>query len=305
MRFITYVRQGAPRPAVLRDADVIDLTGVASLLEVIRMGDDGRALAAAALDGPATCRLDEVELQAPIPSPDRFLMATGWNYVAHFEEGVGKRGDGVADLPEFPSFFCKADTSVTGPREAIPYDAGLTEQLDSEAEIAVVVGRGGRNLPAEDVPDHLFGYMLANDVTARDIQRRHGGQWFKGKSIDGSCPMGPWLSTPDEVDAGQPIDLRCTVNGERLQDATTELMIFSIPRLVSELSRALTLRPGDILLTGTPKGVGYARTPPLFLAPGDEVVVSSSRLGELRNRVVETPLTTYVPADSGVGADTT
>lgn len=293
MRFVTYDRGGRPQPAVLRDLDVIDVPEVSSLVELIRTGDEGIGLAERALHGPASARLADVRLLAPIPHPERFVMATGWNYLAHFEEGIGKRGDGVGELPEYPSFFCKAGTTVTGPREPIPYDAKLSEQLDVEAEIAVVIGRSGRSIAPEDVSKHVFGYMLANDVTARDIQRRHGGQWFKGKSIDCSCPMGPWLSTPEELHDGQALDLCCTVNGRRLQDATTDLMIFSIPQLVSELSRALTLVPGDILLTGTPQGVGYARTPPLFLKPGDEVVVSSSRLGELRNRVVEQPLTAY------------
>lgn len=230
---------------------------------------------------------------APIPRPDRFLMATGWNYLDHFKEGLGKRGDGVTELPEYPSFFAKAETTVIGPSDPIPYDAQLTQQLDFEAEIAVVIGTGGRNIPVDKVGRHLFGYTLANDVSARDIQRRHGGQWLKGKSIDGSCPLGPYLVTADEINPDEPINLSCSLNGEIMQSATTDLMIFSISQLVSHLSEAMTLRSGDILLTGTPQGVGYARTPPRFLLPGDEVVVSSSRLGTLRNRVMERSLATY------------
>jgi len=252
------------------------------------------------LDRPSSALLEDVRLLAPIPEPERFVMATGWNYLAHFNEGVGKRNDEVTELPEFPSFFAKADTTVIGPTDPIPFDAKLTEQLDCEAEIAVVIGRGGRNIPAAEVGRHLFGYMLANDVSARDIQRRHGGQWFKGKSIDGTCPLGPYLTTADEIALGEPLDLTCAVNSDVLQDATTDLMIFSISQLVSALSEAMTLRPGDILLTGTPEGVGYARTPPRFLAPGDEVVVSSSRLGELRNRVVEQSMTTYTTSTAEV-----
>ena len=296
MQLVTYDLNGLPQPALLRGTDLIDITNVESVLDLIRLGDAGRRLTAASLDGAAR-KLDEVRLLAPIPHPNRFIMATGFNYLAHFDDGIGRRGDGIADLPEFPSFFSKADTTVTGPRESIPFDASLSEQLDWEAEIAVVIGRRGRNIPPDAAASHVFGYMLANDVTARDIQRRHGGQWFKGKSIDGSCPMGPWLLTADEVVDGEPFDLRCTVNGEVQQEATTDLMIFSIPELVSQLSSALTLEPGDILLTGTPEGVGYARNPPRFLEPGDEVVVSSSKLGQLRNRVVEQQLTTYVQSD--------
>jgi 2-keto-4-pentenoate hydratase/2-oxohepta-3-ene-1,7-dioic acid hydratase in catechol pathway len=136
-------------------------------------------------------------------------------------------------------------------------------------------------------------------VTARDIQRRHGGQWFKGKSIDATCPIGPWLVTADELAPDEPIEIHCTINGEVIQQATTDAMIFSIPALVASLAHAMTLHAGDIILTGTPDGVGYARTPPRFLRPGDEVVVSSRQLGELRNRVVERTLTSYEPSPGG------
>jgi 2,4-diketo-3-deoxy-L-fuconate hydrolase len=268
---------------------------VPRILDVIRLGDDGLRLAAAALDRPASAVLDDVHLLSPIPEPERFVLATGWNYLEHFHEGIGKRNDTVVELPEYPSFFAKADTTVIGPRDPLPYDAALTEQLDGEGEIAVVIGVGGRNIPVDQAPRHLFGYTLANDVTARDIQRRHGGQWLKGKSVDGTCPLGPALVTPDELDPAVPLDLTYSVNGEVMQDATTDLMIFTIAELVSSLSEAMTLQPGDILLTGTPAGAGYARNPPMFLAPGDEVVVASSALGELRNRVVEQSLTTYTP----------
>lgn len=294
MRFVTYDRDGTPQPAVLRGAELVDLD-VPRILDVIRLGGDGLRLAAAALDRPASAVLDDVHLLSPIPVPERFVLATGWNYLEHFTEGIGKRNDTVVELPEYPSFFAKADTTVIGPRDPLPFDAALTEQLDGEGEIAVVIGTGGRNIPVEQVPGHLFGYTLANDVTARDIQRRHGGQWLKGKSVDGTCPLGPALVTPDELDLTAPLDLTYSVNGEVLQDATTDLMIFSIAELVSSLSEAMTLQPGDILLTGTPAGAGYARNPPRFLAPGDEVVVASSALGELRNRVVEQSLTTYAP----------
>lgn len=291
MRLATYERNGMPQPAAIREGSLVDIPEVGSLAELIELGEAGRSLAEAALTRSPSRSLRDVRLLAPIPAPARCVMATGWNYLTHFDEGVGKRGDDLAELPEFPSFFTKADSTVIGPYDPIPYDAKLTEQLDSEAEIAVVIGTGGRNIPVEHAGRHVFGFMLANDVTARDIQRRHGGQWFKGKSIDGTCPMGPWLVTADEFEVTGTLDLSCTISGELLQQATTDLMIFSIPELVAALAHAMTLRPGDILLTGTPDGVGYARTPPRFLVPGDEVVVASDQLGELRNRVVEQSLT--------------
>lgn len=294
MQFVTYERDGGPQPALLRDGELVDLPGVASVLDLIRHDADGLATARAALDRSPDAAVDDVRLLAPIPAPARFVLATGWNYRAHFDEGMGKRNDEVTELPEYPSFFAKADTTVSGPSDVIPYDPKLSVQLDAEAEIAVVIGAGGRNIPAEQAHRHIFGYMLANDVSARDIQRRHGGQWLKGKSIDGSCPLGPALVTADELGPDELLDLACIINGEVMQEATTARMIFSIPELISSLSEAMLLVPGDILLTGTPEGVGYARNPPRFLAPGDEVVVSSSRLGELRNRVAEQSLTTYV-----------
>lgn len=294
MRFVTFERDGVPTPGVLRDDMVLGMTDVPSVLELIRNSEAGLHVAKDALEnGGSGVPLGDVRLLAPIPDPPRFVLATGWNYRGHFDEGTGKRNDDVTELPDYPSFFAKADTSVTGPADAIPYDTELTEQLDAEAEIAVVIGRGGRGIPVDRALDHVFGYALANDVSARDIQRRHGGQWFKGKSIDRSCPIGPYLVTADEFAPDAALDITCLVNGEVQQQATTDFMIFSIPELVSALSEAMTLRPGDILLSGTPEGVGYARTPPRYLKPGDEVVVSSSQLGELRNRVVEQSLTTY------------
>jgi 2,4-didehydro-3-deoxy-L-rhamnonate hydrolase len=163
--------------------------------------------------------------------------------------------------------------------------------MDYEAELAVVIGRAGRSIPAAEAMGHIFGYTLANDVTARDVQRRHGGQWLKGKGMDGSCPLGPWIVTADEIADPQVLPIQCHVNGVEKQSSNTRFMVFPIARLIEELSLAMTLLPGDILLTGTPEGVGYARTPPEFLSPGDEVTVTIPDIGELTNRVVEYSLT--------------
>ena len=163
--------------------------------------------------------------------------------------------------------------------------------MDYEAELAVVIGRAGRSIPAAEAMDHIFGYTLANDVTARDVQRRHGGQWLKGKGMDGSCPLGPWIVTADEIADPQDLPVRCDVNGVQKQDSNTRFMVFSIARLIEELSLAMTLLPGDILLTGTPEGVGYARTPPEYLSPGDEVTVTIPDIGRITNRVVASSLT--------------
>jgi 2,4-diketo-3-deoxy-L-fuconate hydrolase len=247
--------------------------------------DEARSLAAKA-DTAA-----EVELRAPIPHPRRNVFCMGWNYLTHFEEGQGRRGDEQEELPEYPAFFDKPTTAVIGPYDDIPFDPNFSETMDYEAELAVVIGRAGRSIPAAEAMDHVFGYTLANDVTARDVQRRHGGQWLKGKGMDGSCPLGPWIVTADEIADPQNLAIRCHVNGVEKQNSNTRFMVFPIARLIEELSLAMTLMPGDILLTGTPEGVGYARTPPEYLTPGDEVTVTIPEIGELTNRVVERSLT--------------
>lgn len=222
---------------------------------------------------------------APIPRPQRDLYCVGWNYLKHYSEGVGKRGNQETDLPEYPTFFNKATRSVIGPNQPVFYDSQFTERLDYEAEVAVIIGREGKNIDEADALDYIFGFTLANDVSARDVQRRHGGQWLKGKSMDGSCPLGPAIVTRAEVGAVEQLDIRGLVNGQVRQEARLSQLIFSIPRLIAELSRGMTLLPGDILLSGTPDGVGFAMEPPRFLKPGDQLVVESTALGRLESVV--------------------
>ncbi|MCA3747630.1 MAG: fumarylacetoacetate hydrolase family protein [Rubrobacter sp.] len=292
MKLITYL-DGRPRVGAVLDGAVVDLSGrFGSMLELIEGGEpalrEARSLAGAA--GPAA-RISEVRLLAPIPEPRRNVFCMGWNYQTHFEEGRGRREGQGEELPEYPTFFDKPTTTVIGPHDEIPFDPNFSEKIDYEAELAVVIGRAGRSIPAEEAMSYVFGYTAANDVTARDVQRRHGGQWLKGKGMDGSCPMGPWIVTADEIPDVQNLRVQCHVNGVRKQDSNTRFMIFPVARLIEELSLAMTLLPGDILLTGTPEGVGYARTPPEFLRPGDEVTVSVEGVGEISNRVVRKPLT--------------
>lgn len=235
--------------------------------------------------------LSDVLLAAPLRRFNRDILCTGWNYREHFEESRGKRGgQEPEDLPEHPVFFTKGPDTVIGPADDIAYDPELSQKYDYEAEIALVIGREGRSIPEERALDHVFGYFVANDVSQRDLQRAHGGQWLKGKSIDRTMPVGPWLTTADEID---PADLRvrCEVNGVTLQDAPSAAMAFPVPRLIAELSRGMTLRVGDVLLTGTPSGIGSARDPQVFLKHGDVVVTRISGLGELRNAVRTTQLT--------------
>lgn len=294
MRLISYGRtdRAGVRVGAVTAEGVVDLGDrFAAMLDLIGQGATGLAEARdLAATRPPSAALDDVRLAAPIPSPRRNVWCVGWNYLAHFEEGIGRRGTEQRDLPDHPAFFSKATTTVVGPDAPIPLDQDITERLDYEAELAVIIGRRVRSVPEAEALGCVFGYTLANDVSARDLQRRHGGQWLKGKSLDGTCPMGPWIVTADEIPDPQALRVQCLVNGEVRQDASTGQMIFSVARLIAELSRGTTLLPGDILLTGTPDGVGFARTPPVYLAPGDEVVVRIAAIGDLRNRVAATRL---------------
>lgn len=294
MKLITYL-DGHLRVGAVAGGRVADLSEkFDSMQTLIEEGEpaleEARSLAEKA---NPQAEVSEVELRAPIPHPRRNVFCMGWNYLTHFEEGQGRRGDNQEELPEYPTFFDKPTTTVVGPYDDIPFDPDFSEKMDYEAELAVVIGRAGRSIPAAEAMDHVFGYTLANDVTARDVQRRHGGQWLKGKGMDGSCPLGPWIVTADEIADPQDLTVRCDVNGVQKQDSNTRFMVFPIARLIEELSLAMTLVPGDILLTGTPEGVGYARTPPEYLSPGDEVTVTIPDIGRITNRVVERSLTRH------------
>lgn len=291
MRFITYSDNDRSRVGALLNGAVVDLGDhYDSLLSLIESDELGEVRRLAEEVSPIA-EIGEVKLEAPIPAPRRNLFCVGWNYLPHFDEGRGRREDQEQDLPEYPTFFTKATTTVAAPNSDIPFDAEFSEKIDYEAELAVVIGRQGSSILAEEAMQYVFGYMAANDVTARDVQRRHGGQWFKGKSMDQSCPMGPWLVEAEEISDPQNLGIQCRVNGVEKQNSNTKHMYFPIAALIAELSLGMTLLPGDILLTGTPEGVGQWREPPEFLRPGDEVTVAVSSIGELTNKLSERSLT--------------
>jgi 2-keto-4-pentenoate hydratase/2-oxohepta-3-ene-1,7-dioic acid hydratase in catechol pathway len=231
--------------------------------------------------------LSGAKVLAPIAAPPHNIMCVGKNYRAHAHEFTRSGFDAGAKaeeaIPDYPIIFTKPASAIIGPDEAIPLWDGLDAAVDYEAELAVVIGRGGRAIPRDRAFDHVFGYTILNDVTARDLQRRHK-QWFLGKGIDGFAPMGPWIVTADEIDGGA-LRVSCRVNGAVRQDATTADLIFDIPTLIEVISRSVTLSPGDIIATGTPEGVGIGFDPPRFLADGDSVEVEISGIGVLRNRV--------------------
>lgn len=221
---------------------------------------------------------------APIPRPKKNVVMLGINYREHVEEGARARSLDIK-YPEWPVYFTKPATSVIGQKGKVVKHK-VTDKLDWEVELAVVIGKKGRDIPKEKAYDHIFGYTVCLDMTARELQRIHG-QWFKGKSLDTFCPLGPWLVHKSGLPNPQQLRLVCRVNGEVMQDGNTRDMIFDIPTIIESLSAGLTLEPGDIISTGTPSGVGFARVPPLFLKPGDRVEAEVEGIGTLEVKIVE------------------
>ena len=258
--------------------------------DAIRPVADAQSIAEAAAEAHDSSqeplRLADVALDSPVFPLVRNPFCVGWNYVDHFAEGAAARGSGGAqELPDRPTFFTKATTSIIGPFDPVASHAAVTQTLDWEVELAVVIGAGGADIPEERALDAILGFCVANDVTARNVQRGHGGQWFRGKSLDGTSPIGPWVVTPDEIGELGPRAITCRVNGETVQSATLADLHFGVSRIIAELSAGLTLLPGDVILTGTPSGVGFARTPPRYLRAGDVVESEIDGIGVLRNEV--------------------
>ena len=228
--------------------------------------------------------LSDVRLFAPIPRPRKNVVCLGLNYAEHARESAQTRGQTVTILQD-PLFFTKAPTTINSPYGKLVIDPAVSVEIDWEVELAVIIGAPGKNIHEEDALSHVFGYTVLNDVSARDIQRRHK-QFFKGKSIDGYCPMGPWIVTADEIADPQQLTLRLRVNGVTKQEDSTSNMLFNVRRIISILSQGMTLEAGDIIATGTPSGVGFARTPPEFLHPGDIMETEIEGIGTLRNEVI-------------------
>ena len=236
----------------------------------------------------AALPIEQVQLTAPIPRPRRNIFCVGKNYHAHAREFAGSGFDSSArsggDIPSDPILFSKVPESVVGPYDAIRLPGeGISTAIDYEAELAVIIGRGGKGIQRDDAMQHVWGYTIVNDVTARDWQGRHQ-QWLLGKSFDTFCPMGPWLVSADELD-GRNTRVQCWVNGEQRQNASTRDLIFDIPKLIETLSAGITLYPGDIVATGTPVGVGIGFKPPRYLKAGDVVRVAIDGIGSIENTV--------------------
>ncbi|MBF0276131.1 MAG: fumarylacetoacetate hydrolase family protein [SAR324 cluster bacterium] len=299
MRFVTFLEGTDAQLGVLDDGQkIIRVKSVFSnapedIIELIQLGQAGMLSLREGMDQVLESDkipFDDVHLLAPIPRPIRNIMCVGKNYYTHAHEFAQSGFDKSAsktdpDIPVAPIIFTKAPSSVIGTREQIVKPRKLGQKVDYEAELGVVIGKGGRNISKEIAYDHVWGYTIINDMTARDIQAKHK-QWFIGKSLDTFCPMGPWIATADEVDP-ENLDLKCWVNGELRQDAQTKDLIFDIPTLIETLSEGITLIPGDIIATGTPAGVGIGFDPPIFLKEGDRIQISITGLGELENTIVD------------------
>ncbi len=286
MKLITFERDGRALPGVwLGEGHVADLSSAfGSVLELIDAGAQGLRAARELAANEDVHLSAAVKLLAPIPRTRKNVFCVGRNYVEHVREGARFPGAGEVKLPEVPQFFTKAPTAINAPGAPVRLDAGLTKLLDYEVELAVVIGKAGRDIPRDRAYEHVFGYTIANDVTARDLQRRHD-QWFKGKSLDTSLPLGPWIVDAEEIGDPTTLELSLTVNGEERQRAVTSMMIFDIPAIIASLSAGMTLEPGDVIATGTPSGVGYAMTPPQGLKDGDVVVARIDRIGELESPI--------------------
>jgi 2-keto-4-pentenoate hydratase/2-oxohepta-3-ene-1,7-dioic acid hydratase in catechol pathway len=286
MRLATILTPDGPRAAVLNGDVYVDLHATdpglpPSLRQLVERGQTALQLVSQALDRKHVVAYpaDQIKLLPPIPDPPK-IVCLGLNYADHAKEG------GVP-IPKDPVLFSKYATALVGPEDAIVLPP-VSSEVDYEAELVVVVGKGGRNLPSELGESHVFGYTIGHDVSARDWQlKKDGKQWMVGKTFDTFAPLGPHLVTADEVPDPHNLRIRLRLNGQTMQDSNTKQMIFPVGRVLSYLSQVFTLQPGDLIFTGTPPGVGFARKPPVYLKPGDVVEVEIERLGVLRNPVVQ------------------
>jgi 2-keto-4-pentenoate hydratase/2-oxohepta-3-ene-1,7-dioic acid hydratase in catechol pathway len=285
MRYATFSLPSdhTPRLGAVRGDRIVEVTTAPSLLALIQQGPDGWKKAAQEVESAAAAShpTSGIRWHAPIPRTTKNIFCLGLNYAAHALESAKARGR-EPQLPTAPVFFTKAPTTINGPFDEVPIDREVTNQVDWEVELGVVIGTTGKNISRGSALQHVFGYTVINDVSARELQAAHM-QWFKGKSLDGTCPMGPVVVTADEFGDPQAKRLQCRVNGVVKQDGHTSDMIFPVNVQIEWLSKGLTIEAGDVIATGTPAGVGIGRTPPEFLVKGDVVETEIEGIGTLRN----------------------
>ncbi len=275
MRLVSFYDNGRIRPGIFEEHAVrgIDCGSLADYIALPAAQRSGRHL-------EDRREVEGLRLAAPV-RPAKNVFCVGRNYTEHAKEGARAAGRQLR-LPEVPTFFTKAPTAIADPGATLHFSGTISQEYDWEAELAIIIGTRARDIAEANASGAIFGYTCLNDITARDLQRAHL-QWFKGKSLDESCPMGPWIVTADEIGDTPQLRIALRVNGAQKQSSNTGQMIFAPTRLVAELSKGMTLEPGDVIATGTPEGVGFARTPPEFFADGDVVEVEIERIGILRN----------------------
>lgn len=268
MKIAQFHHEGALCLGIVEGERIVPIVAAGDMIDVMAKGNLDR------YERKRPISLDSVRFAPPVTRPSK-IVALGLNYRDHAAESKGK-------IPEVPLLFAKFPSSLIGHGDLITWDSAITAKVDFEAELAVIIGKAVYRVPQEDAVKAVFGYTCANDVSARDLQFGDG-QWVRGKSLDSFCPLGPWLVTPDELPDPHSLTIQCRVNNKLMQDSHTERMIFKIPEVISFLSRHFTLNPGDVVLTGTPHGVGVFRDPPVYLSEGDEVTVEIEGIGRLIN----------------------
>jgi len=280
MRFVSFAQGREGASGVLEGNHVRPFRSGLNLAEFIALDPAKRAAELKNLGEPIASA--DVRLTAPL-RPHKNVFCVGRNYLAHAEEGARARGQELK-LPDVPTFFTKAPTAIADPDQVLELDPTLSSEYDWEAELAVIIGTRCRDVAGSEALDVTFGRSCLNDVTARDLQKAHV-QWFKGKTLDQTCPIGPWIVEASDIPDPQKLEIALSVNGVEKQHSNTDKMIFSIANVIATLSRGLTLEPGDIIATGTPEGVGFARTPPEFLGDGDVMEIVIQDVGLLKNTV--------------------
>ena len=291
LNLITFADAAGSRAGVLLSGGrVLDLAvAMPPARDMLAVIDGGAAMLAAiralAANPPANALLPlaSVALQAPIPKPRRNVFCVGRNYMDHVAEGDRTRGITQSEVPKYPQFFTKAADCVIAPGANVPTHEGVTKWLDYEVELVAIIGTAGRDIPKEKALEHVYGWTIGNDVTGRDLQRRHG-QWFKGKSLDRSCPLGPVIVPASDLNAAD-LAISLKLNGEQRQSSRTSKMIFDVTEIIHQLSSGFTLLPGDVIMTGTPEGVGYAMEPPQTMKAGDVMELTIEGIGTLTNTV--------------------
>jgi len=286
LKLLTFLADSRLRPGVLDGDQVVDLAAAGcpvdetgDLLRIVRGGDAMLERVREAINSPTrrVFDLDEVTLTAPLLQPSK-IIAVGLNYIDHCEEAK-------LPVPKEPVLFSKFPSSITGPYDDLRWPEGVTREVDYEVELGVVIGRRGRNISEKDALDYVCGYTVVNDVSARDLQFANAKQWDRGKSLDTFCPWGPWIVTRDEIPDPHKLDVRTVLNGKEMQKSNTSKLVFNINQIIAYASQGTTLMPGDLIPTGTPFGVGFSRTPPVFLKHGDVCECEVERIGKIINKI--------------------